>query len=147
MILDTLSGARRYASLHRGFARAFAFLRKRNLAGLPDGRYPIAGERIYAVSSRDPGRGRQASPLEAHRKYIDIQYVVSGAEVIGWRDRKDCAGSGGYRRARDIEFFKTEPAAWVKIPAGSFAVFFPEDAHAPLAGRGVVHKVVVKVAI
>jgi biofilm protein TabA len=148
MILDTLNNAGRYVALHRGFRKAFAFLRRRNLAALPDGRCPVAGTRVYAMVSRGRGRGRKASPLEAHRQYVDIQYMVSGDELIGWRDRKGCRGrSRGYSRARDIEFFKAEPAAWVRVPPGSFAVFFPEDAHAPLAGRGPVHKVVVKVAI
>ncbi len=145
MILDTLSSAARYTALHPGFARALSFLRRRGRTGLAPGRYEL-GDGLYAVAARDRGRG--TAILEAHRKFIDIQYVVSGTESIGWQALAACRASGkGYDRARDIEFFRDPPAAMVRVPAGAFAIFFPGDAHAPLAGRGTVSKIVVKVPV
>ena len=60
----------------------------------------------------------------------------------------DCAGEGeGYDEAKDMELFGCRPEVWVDTPGGVFAIFFPEDAHAPMAATGPVHKVVMKVAL
>lgn len=148
MILDVLTRSGRYSDLHPDFAAAFDFLRRRDLADLPAGRHEVCGNRVFAIVGRDTGRGREKSPLETHRKYIDIQFVVSGDEWIGWRDVNTCRDSGlGYSTEKEIEFYTAAPEKWFRVPPKSFAIFFPEDAHAPLAGKGPVHKVVVKVAL
>ena len=148
MILDYLTEADRYASLHPRIAAGFAYLRQANLAKIPDGKHMIVGDDLFAIVARDQGRGRELSPLEAHRRYIDIQYVVSGNESIGYLPQADCQRiSTPYDSARDIEFYFDRPATWLTLPAGMFALFFPHDAHAPLAAAGAVHKVVVKVAV
>jgi biofilm protein TabA len=147
MIFDTLSNAARHVALHPGFTEAFDFLRRPDLATLSSGRHEVDGPSLYASIGRDEGRGRNGARLETHRKYVDIQYVVSGDEVIGWSDLAACQATGlGYDEARDIEFYTAQSTTWVPVPPGSFAIFFPTDAHAPLAGRGPVHKVVMKVA-
>ena len=148
MILDTLDHAGRYAALHPGFAMAFEFLRKQDLASWPAGRSEVNGAQICVLISKDRGRGLNGAKLEAHRKYIDIQYVVSGNELIGWRNLATCQTTGqGYNEDKDIEFFTARPNVWIRVPPDSLAIFFPEDAHAPLAGDGRVHKIVLKVAI
>jgi biofilm protein TabA len=148
MILDTLDNAGRYATLHPSFAAAFEFLRKQDLASLPVGKREVDGAQVYASISEDQGRGLTVAKLEAHRKYIDIQYVVSGNELIGWHSLASCRATGqGYSTDKDIEFFTARPDVWVRVPPDSFAIFFPEDAHAPLAGDGWVRKVVLKVVV
>ena len=148
MILDTLTNSERQAPLHPDFAVAFDFLKRPDLVSLPAGRHEVLGKRVFAIVGKDVGKGRANARLEAHRQYIDIQYVVSGDEWIGWRDLNTCRESGqGYSAEKEIEFYTAAPEKWFQVPAGSFAIFFPEDAHAPLAGRGPVHKVVMKVAV
>lgn len=149
MILDRLDNAERYEALYPGFRLAFDYLRKHHEgAGLEPGRHEVEGLRIYASVGKDEGRGRDGARLEAHRKYIDIQYVVSGQEVIGWRHLGQCMETGqGYDAERDIEFFTAVPDVWVPVHPGLFAIFFPEDVHAPLAGHGHLHKIVMKVAV
>lgn len=148
MIVDTLKNAEAHAGLHPGFARAFEFLRALPPDGLPHGRHEIEGSRVFALAAEDQGRGMEGARLEAHRKYVDIQFVVAGQERIGWRKLEECREvAEPYHEERDIGFFRDAPASWVVVPPGSFAIFFPEDAHAPLAGRGPVRKVVVKVAV
>jgi YhcH/YjgK/YiaL family protein len=111
------------------------------------GRYEIVGDEVFAIIEDTTGRGREASPLEYHRRYIDIQYVVSGEETFGWSAIAECnAPKGEFDSSRDIGFYNDQPSNWVKIPAGYFAIFFPEDCHAPLAGDGAVQKIVIKVA-
>jgi biofilm protein TabA len=148
MILDTLKNSTRYVALHPGFAAAFEFLNNPDVATLPAGRCDVRDDRLFAIVGKDQGKGRDKARLEAHRKYIDIQYVVSGDEWIGWRDLKTCRETGlGYSVEKEIEFYTAVPETWFQVPAGSFAIFFPEDAHAPLAGKGPAHKVVMKVAV
>ena len=94
------------------------------------------------------GRGAEQALLEFHRRYIDIQFVVAGIDLIGWLPTPSCQRvSTPYDEAKDVGFFYDRPATWLSVAAGQFALFFPEDAHAPLAGQGAVHKAVVKVAV
>ncbi|MFH0879737.1 MAG: YhcH/YjgK/YiaL family protein [Lentisphaerota bacterium] len=148
MILDHLENNHRYLTLHPSFAAAFRYLQNSALAGMAPGKYEIDGPDLYVIIGRDSGRGRELSPLEAHRKYIDIQYVISGGDVMGWKPLQKGLGiSQDYDEARDIQFFREAPDFWMPVSAGQFAVFFPCDAHAPLAGDQPVFKAVVKVRL
>lgn len=148
MILDRLQNAARYVSLHQGFAEAFAFLNQPKLSELAAGRYDIAGEQVYAMVAKNTGRAREAARLEAHRKYIDIQLVLSGNDQMGWKPHlPDSRIQTPYDDAKDIEFCADWPDAWISVGPGQFAIFFPEDDHAPLVGNGEIHKVIVKVAV
>ena len=147
MILDTLNNAAKYAGLKIGISEAFGFLDQPGLAELPAGKYEISGDRVYAIIERVNGRKVEDGELEAHRKYIDIQYVISGDESMGWKNREGLVNSMDYDEGRDLEFFQGEPASIVRVPPRSFAVFLPTDAHLPLIGEGPIHKVIVKVAV
>ena len=148
MILDGLANYDRYAAAHPGLAAGFSYLRSERLDDLPDGRVAIEGDRLFAIVARAPGRGRSSSPLEAHDKYIDIQFAVNGVDEIGFKPRWQCQSIETPMNAeRDIVFYRDEPDFWFIVKAGMFAVFFPQDAHAPLGGEGPTHKVVVKVAV
>ena len=148
MILDTLTRSDRYRALHPLFPGAFDFLRTADLDALAPGRHAIDGERLFAIVEACPGRTRAQAKLECHRRYIDIQLVLEGVDEMGWKALADCvAPATEYDEARDIRFFDDAPASWVATPAGSFCLFFPDDAHAPLVGDGMIRKVVVKIAV
>lgn len=103
---------------------------------------------MYAIVARDPARAQDKALLEAHRQYVDIQFILSGTDEMGWKPRAACSmPAAGYDAGRDIEFFADRPDVWMPVNPGQFIVFFPEDAHAPLVGTGVIHKIVVKVAV
>lgn len=147
MILDTLQNAAKYAGLEMGISEAFDFLDQPGLTELPEGKYEILGDRVYAMVARANGRDVSDGELEGHRKYIDVQYVISGKESMGWSPREGLETSVAYDGENDIEFFAGEPEGIVRVPPGSFAVFLPTDAHFPLIGDGPIHKVIVKVAV
>ena len=149
MIVDAGAHCHRYGCLHPLFERAFRFLADTDLRALAPGRHPIDGHRLYVSIDHKPGRGRDGARLEAHRRYIDIQYTIEGDEEIGWLPLTESGAPAGdgYDEGRDIAFFDRWPATWLAVPAGTFAVFFPQDAHAPLAGRGLLKKAIVKVAL
>lgn len=148
MVLDVLENAHRYLALNTGFAKAIAFLSRPDLKELPAEKYEIDGDRVYAMVSRDHGRGKKDALLEIHEKYIDIQLVLAGTDEMGWKPRSSCERpSGEYDPETDLQFFADEPNAWLSVESGSFAIFFPEDAHLPMISPGHIHKVVVKVAM
>ena len=148
MIFDILDSSERYVSLHDGFAKAFAFLRRPDLQGLAIGTHAIDGDRVFAIVAKDQGRGKDEAQLEVHGRYIDIQMVLAGTDEMAWRPKDLCRQPAGeFDSEGDIGFFADLPVAWLPVEPGMFAVFFPEDAHLPLISPGVIHKVVVKVAV
>lgn len=148
MILDTIGNAGRYAGIHDGFRKAFEFLSQADPGSLSTGRVEIEGDRLFAIVSKGRGRGRREARLEAHARYIDIQYVVSGIDMMGWKPVAACKRPAGqFDSEKDIGFFDDDPEAWIAVHSGAFAIFFPEDAHMPLLSAGEIHKIVVKVAV
>ena len=148
IIINKLQHAERYFNMHPAFEKAFAFLRQKDLTELPAGRHEINGDRLFCMISKGPGRSRSEAKLEAHRKYIDIQYVIAGADEMGFKPTADCKViDTEYDADKDIMFFKDQPDSWEPVPAGSFVIFFPKDAHAPLVSSGEIHKVVLKIAV
>jgi biofilm protein TabA len=148
MILDVLYKSDRYLALHKGFAKAFAFLRRADLKALPLGKYEVDGDRVYAIVATEPGRRKEDRLLEAHEKYIDIQLVLAGVDEMGWKSTLTCTQpSGAYDSESDVRFFADPPDVWIATQPGAFVIFFPEDGHMPLISPGEIHKVVVKVAV
>ena len=147
MILDVLNNAHRYLSINKGFAKAFEFLMRSDLSERPLDKYEIDGDRVYAMIAKDPGRRKEDALIETHRKYIDIQLVLAGTDEMGWKPAAACKNPAGeYDQEKDLQFFTDKPDAWLSTAPGAFAIFFPEDAHMPLIGSGMLHKVVVKVS-
>jgi len=151
MILDTLANHAQYAAISPRFARAFAFLQQLP-ADAPVGRHEIDGEEIYAFVQKHQTKPVAEKLMEVHRKYIDIQYMVKGREIIMWAplaDLKECTMA--FDPAVDAALYKCIPAM-VPIPVlpGQFALLFPEDGHAPSCAWDTpaeVLKVVVKVMV
>ena len=148
MILDVLERGHHYADLHPLFGRAFEFLRGTDLGALPAGRHELEGERLYLSIDSAVGRGREHARLEHHRRYIDIQLCIAGDEQFGWLPLGCCnTRDGEFDPKLDIGFFLDEPQTWVPLVQRNFVIFFPADAHAPLAGTGPVRKAVMKVLV
>lgn len=148
MIIDEIKHADSYFALHPGFERAFTFLRRLDLAELDITTHEIDAKDLYALMQVPNGRKRDEAQLEAHRRYIDIQYLIDGEEEIGWKPQDQCNElSHAYETERDIEFYSDTPSFYVRLRPGMFAVLFPGDAHAPVISQGSIHKCVVKVRV
>jgi biofilm protein TabA len=148
MILATFDKAMQYAACHPGLLPGIRFLQTCDPLKLSDGKHEIDGKKLFAICAHDQGRGREGAVLESHRKYIDIQYVVSGKETMGWQAVEQCKQiQHPYNPETDLAFYSDTPASWFDVAPGSIAIFFPEDGHAPLAATGPLHKIVVKVAV
>lgn len=150
MVVDRLAESGRYLRMHPLFQQAFEFLNQ--VASDPerfaDGRHTLVEGKLVVILERAEGRAQAGARLEAHRKMIDIQLVLSGEERIGWRPQPECLGIvEAYSADRDIEFYSEQPTTWLDLRRGDFAIFFPTDAHAPLAGSGPLRKAIAKVAV
>ncbi len=152
MIVTDMDHIEHQVPANPSFRQAIEFLRRTDLGELPDGNVPIDGKRVYAILQRYRTAGSDAPKFEYHRKYIDVQYILSGEEVIGWAPAADMTTERGYNAEQDVCFGLMEPGKWsaVRLTAGQLAVLWPEDGHAPrlVAGSScLVRKIVVKVAV
>ena len=149
MIIDTLANASKYFSLHPSFAKAFDYINKNNVATLADGIYETP-EGLKVIVNTGMGKTAEASlaKFECHDKNIDIQLCVKGLETMAWKPREKClTPNGEYNPDKDVRFFSDAPDMSFQLTDGQFAVFFPEDVHAPMIGDGEIKKVVIKVKI
>ena len=135
----------------KGLERPFEYLTRTDLAALPLGRTDIAGDDVFVVISEGETRPPEQVRFEAHRRYIDIQFVVRGQEAIGVAPVASLVPAEPYDAAKDIEFFATpRESAALALRGGDFAVFAPGDGHRPslhLDGPHVSRKAVVKVSV
>ena len=151
MILDALSNAAVYSPISPRLAEGFRFLRSANLNVLPIGRTEIAGASLFALVQDYQTKPLDQGFWESHRRHIDIQYVVAGAERIGHSPIDRLTVKDPFDDAKDlIKFAGT--GEWLTVREGHFTVFFPQDGHMPGiqidgAGPTPVRKVVVKVAV
>lgn len=148
MITDTIANAHRYAALHPVFADAIKLLQTLDFASLPDGQIACDNPNIRLFVGSEAMRSREAAKPEAHLHHIDIQVPISGTESYGWIDRAYLKNGLGYNEQKDIEFFDCEPTTWLDIHVGEFALFFPNDGHAPLVGsEPTIRKAVFKIRV
>ena len=149
MILDRIERAACYRSLGSRIAMALDALAQGELIRRPPGRYELDGERVFAMVQEYPTRPVEQGKWEAHRRYIDVQFVASGKEVIGCGDIATMKTTQPYDEQKDVIFLEGAGNMF-SVPAGSFAIFFPHDAHMPCLACGetaAVKKVVVKVRV
>lgn len=146
MILDATANLDKYSALCGRFDAVCGFLSRNDIYSLTDGRYEIDGEDIFMTVASGMLRPAAETPLEVHDKYIDIHIPLTGTEIIGWAPRSVCADpKGEFSRENDILFYGDTPVFYAGIPKGMAAVYFPDDAHAPLIGEGGYRKCIFKI--
>lgn len=149
MIVDSIDNAALYAPLGPRIAAGLRYLAAFDPA-TEDGRYPLGDGLVASVSSYETAPAMEKR-FEAHRRNLDIQYVVSGSERLLHAPTPGLEVETPYREEEDVAFLR-DPAASssVLLRAGDFAILFPGDAHKPgcmAGGREAVRKVVVKVEL
>lgn len=149
MILDTLDNAGFYTNISSQLKKGFDYLQNTDLQALTPGTHKIEGMDLFALVSEFETKLPEECRPEAHQKYADIQYIVSGREAIGYTPLGDQEITIPYFEERDIIFYNAQTTP-VVLEQGMFVVFFPQDIHQP--GMQVnrpekVKKVVVKVKL
>jgi biofilm protein TabA len=151
MVIDSLANAQKYTALHPLFEQAFAYINATDLAAIEVGKYEIA-DGLKAIISDKPGVAAEASTakFECHNKNIDIQVCISGHEQIGWKPRNTCTSQKGeYNPEKDVVFYNDTPDTFFELTDNQFAIFYPEDVHAPMIAVDdkSIKKMVIKVRL
>ena len=151
MILDTLDNSARYEALNSRFAKAFAYLKTVD-GTQPLGRHDLDGDDCFALVQTYETKTLDKAKFEAHRKYIDVQFISSGRETILWAPLASMKEETmAYSDEKDAALWKLVPDTTpLHVSAGHFAILWPQDAHAPCIEWDKpeqVFKVVVKVAV
>ena len=148
MITDTLGLCHRYSGLHPRFAAAFEFLQKLP-ADKPLGRFELDGDNCFALTQSYTTKLAVDGKFESHEKYIDIQFIQAGTETLLWAPRGALKTTEPYNAEKDVAFYAMPARTTaVNLVAGEFAIFFPEDGHAPGIAFGsamTVRKIVIKI--
>ncbi|HXC03129.1 MAG TPA: YhcH/YjgK/YiaL family protein [Bacteroidia bacterium] len=149
MIYDKVENASRYAPVSARIAKGLEYIRHTDFTGMEPGKHEIEGEDLFAVINEYETKDESECVLEAHRKYLDIQYMLSGSEQIGISTLYKQEPVKAYNDKDDYALY-SDKLSFFQLKSGTFAIFFPEDLHMP----GVkdqhpskIRKVIVKVRI
>ena len=148
MILDTLDNYELYSSINERIAKGFAFIRNTDLDAIASGRHDIEGDTIFALVQEYPTKPLNNCKLESHQRYIDIQYMIRGEELIGVTTKNNQVVIE-QNPERDYIFYEGDTSL-VLVKQGMFTIFFPDDIHQPcvqVKSPSEVKKVVIKVLI
>ena len=148
MILDTIDNLGKYLSLNPNFAKALEFLQNSNLAELPLGRNEVYGDLVYANVVEVKVKSKEEAPIEIHRKYIDVHVPLSGDEVIGYTPLNELPYAD-FVEEDDAALYPASLLArdYFNVKIGEFAIFFPQDGHAPAITDKPLKKIIIKVAM
>jgi len=154
MILGTLHNIEKERAFYpAAIQKGLEFLRQHDLQKMADGKYAVEGEAIFAKLASYKTQPAAERRPERHEKYLDIQYIIEGAEMIGAGLQENAgAVAEDKMQANDILYYAAmADEVPVTLQAGMFAVYFPWDVHRPNCNAGMetqsVRKAVVKVAM
>jgi len=129
--------------------KAFDYIKQTDFSKLEAGKYVVDGDNLFAMVQEYDTKNDADCKLEAHKKYIDVQYVVSGEELIGIQPLINQTPSKEYDAENDYALYD-DTCSFIKVAATQFAVLFPQDLHKPgikITTSGKVKKVVMKVRV
>lgn len=152
MVFDNLKNCELYYGMHPRFKEAFDFIRRAIAENLPVGKYEIDGKELWASIQEYTSKLYDDAKAEAHKNYIDIQFIVSGIEVIEGFDISKATPKSDYNDVKDVMFYEDNKNAGKGILTDNeYGIFFPHDVHKPgicLDGnQDTVKKIVVKVKV
>lgn len=148
MVADIIEHASLYYDLSPGIKTALKYLACTDLLAAEPGRHEL-DDGCFALVQDYTTAPREQKRWEAHRKYIDVQYIANGVEAVGYAACTELRAVEAYNEAGDIGWFEGE-GSFINACAGAFVILFPHDAHMPgaaLGSPGPVRKVVVKVPV
>ncbi len=149
MILDQIDNVSLYNELGEQIAAGLALLNEDCVRNAAPGKYEVQGDDIFYIVDEYETKPIEEGRLEVHRKYLDIQYIVSGRECIGYAPLEGLTEEAPYDGEKDLVFYKYTPVvSKLVLKPGMFAIFWPNEAHMP--GRSIespetVKKIVVKI--
>lgn len=146
MVIDKIENLEKYASLNPLFSQAIEFLKSTDLNAHEIGKVKLQGDDLVVNFAQARPKTKEEAKLETHNRFIDIQIPLDGVEVMGYTPRADLPDAE-YNPEKDITFYLGLAESYLTIKPGMFAIFFPEDGHAPGVTPDGVKKVIVKVLV
>lgn len=152
MILDTIDRASQYAGLNTRLDAALGAMKDYTLNNCSNGRIELEGDRLFLLFPNYETHSVRGAKCEAHRKYIDVMYILEGEETIYVKPTERVSKiTQPYSTEIDALLGETDTDATpVRLMAGSFIVLFPQDAHTPAChtdGPHWVKKIIGKIAL
>lgn len=150
MIISDLNDSRRIEGLHPLFTKLFEYVKSHDMLQAPLGRHELDGDNLFINNSNPECKSREEQHLEMHYQYIDVQILLEGEETIGWKPTKDLKPETvvtPYVEKDDFALYHDIPTTYFDVHPGQFVIFYPEDAHAPIIGKGKIRKMVAKVRL
>lgn len=149
MVIDKLENAHFYYGLDPRIKRALKFLEEQDLAAIKPGRYEIDGSSVLAICEEYQTKPIESGFWETHRKYVDIQFIAEGVELIGYSNIGNLTESAPYDPDKDMQELQGR-GEFYRMDKNSFMILMPQDAHMP--GRmaqkpNTVKKIVMKVLV
>lgn len=130
MVIDTLDNLGKYVSLNPLFEDVLNFIQTNDLNNLEPGKHQIKGADLFVNIQNAKGKTKDVALLETHKKMIDIQIPLSAAETFGYTPL--CyLSEAEYNAEKDITKYEGLADTYVTCKPGEFAIFFPQDGHAP----------------
>jgi YhcH/YjgK/YiaL family protein len=148
MIIDRIGNTHLYYAIHPRFKRAFDYIHQINVDTVPNGKHEIDGENMYALVQQYNTKLKEQGIWEAHRRYIDLQYIVQGTEGIGYANLNHLQ-QGEYDVSKDFLPLYGDGDI-ITLHSGNFVLLLPEDAHMPgmaIDSPTPVKKIVVKISV
>ncbi len=139
MVVDKIENYGRYKNINERLAKAFEYLITTDFNIIEPGKYEIDGDAIFAIVQEYDTKEEADCYLEGHFKYIDIQYIVSGEEIISVVPLTNQVPVTK-NEENDYAFYECATSPII-ISAGMFTIFFQDDLHKPCMKSGSVTKV------
>jgi YhcH/YjgK/YiaL family protein len=149
MVLDSIENAGRYLHMGRGITNALQYIQNNDLSKVLPGRYEIDNDRLVMIVFDFESTNCDECRLEGHRRYIDLQYWVSGSELMGHEVLSSQPVLVEYDEKSDCAFYNCV-ASYSRLLPGQFVIYYPTDLHTAVSdplSNGKVKKVVFKIMV
>ena len=149
MIIDRIENASLYYALGSGIAEALAYIKNNDLSKIESGKYEIHKNKVQMIVNEYEQKCNDRVTMEAHRKNIDVQYWVSGSELMGYAPLQSQCLLDSFNEEKDFGNY-ADNASFSKLEPGMFAIYFPTDLHTAVEDvecDSKVRKIVFKVSI
>ncbi|MHA0855603.1 YhcH/YjgK/YiaL family protein [Paenibacillus sp. CMAA1364] len=135
---------------HPVLQQAIDFLVQTDFSTLEEGRYPISGDKMFALLMGITTKSKVEQNAEKHERFLDIHFLIQGEETIGWQWQDgNIEPSQTYNSEDDFVLFtELKNETMIKLTPGMFMVLFPGDIHRPGVTETIpsnVRKVVIKI--
>jgi YhcH/YjgK/YiaL family protein len=151
MIVDKIENVSLYSKISGQIASALKILSSKEISSASEGKHEVEGNKLFYLVQKYSTKPRNQGQMEAHKKYIDIQFVLDGQESIFVENISACKLASAYNENDDAAMYDVpKNFSEIYMSKGMFCILFPQDGHLPCrtaASESKVHKIVFKVAI